>query len=204
MTLKHLARLADHFPLVLASGSPRRFELLSETGVTFERIVPDLEEARLPGESPFEYAVRLAEDKALAVAARVNDGALCLGSDTVVALGETNLEKPTDDQDAIRILSVLSGKKHVVCTALALAQEDRLIVSGYETTDVFFNVVTEQQIRDYVKTGEPADKAGAYGIQGMGAFLVDRIDGNLDTVIGLPRKLLNTLARDAAKILQVR
>jgi septum formation protein len=203
MTLKHLADLTKHFPLVLASGSPRRFELLTETGVPFSRIIPDLEEARQPHESPFAYAKRLAEDKALAVAGRVDNGAVCLGSDTVVALGEENLEKPIDDNDAFRILSLLSGKQHVVCTALAFAHKDRLITSGYETTKVFFNLVTEQQIRDYVKTGEPADKAGAYGIQGMGAFLVDRIDGNLDTVIGLPRNLLNTLARDAANILQV-
>ena len=203
MTLKHLAALTNHFPLVLASGSPRRFELLTESGITFSRVVPDLEEARQPGESAYEYAVRLAEDKALAVANRLNNGALCLGSDTVVVLGDENLEKPVDPEDAFRILSRLSGRQHVVCTALAFARAGETVVSGFETTDVFFNVVSEQQIRDYINTGEPADKAGAYGIQGMGAFLVDRIDGNLDTVIGLPRKLLDSLARDAAIILQV-
>ena len=203
MTLKHLSALVEQFPLVLASGSPRRLELLTETGVAFRRIVPDLEEERQPGESAYEYAVRLAEDKALAVAKRVDNGELCLGSDTVVVLGDENLEKPIDHDDALRILTLLSGKQHVVCTALAFARRGELVVSGYETTDVFFNLVSEQQIRDYVKTGEPADKAGAYGIQGMGAFLVDRIEGNLDTVIGLPRKLLDGLARDAAKILQV-
>ena len=203
MTAPHLKRLADHFPLVLASGSPRRFELLTEMGVPFERIVPDLEEAREPGEGPYDYALRLAEDKALAVCSRTDNGAICIGSDTVVALGDDNLEKPVDENDALRILSTLSGQSHVVCTALALARSGEIVVSGYDTTKVMFNLVSEQQIRDYIKTGEPADKAGAYGIQGMGAFLVDRIEGNLDTVIGLPRNLLDSLARDALKKLQI-
>lgn len=203
MTYDHLHTLAKHAPIILASGSPRRFELLSEIGVPFEKIVPDLEEARGDGEGPFDYALRLAEDKARAVASRTNNGAICIGSDTVVALGDDNLEKPVDEEDAFRILSTLAGRTHVVCTALALARGNEVIVSAYDTTEVKFNLVTEKQIRDYIKTGEPADKAGAYGIQGMGAFLVDSIDGNLDTVIGLPRNLLNSLARDALKKLQI-
>jgi septum formation protein len=197
MTFDHLARLAAEYRVVLASGSPRRFDLLTETGIEFERIVPDLEEAREPGEPVFDYAHRLAIDKALKVSAELEDDRIAVGCDTIVVLGERLLEKPSDEKHAFEILMTLAGHQHIVCTALALAKGTRKVVSGYDTTKVFFNPVTPDQVKDYIATGEPMDKAGAYGIQGMGAFLVDRIEGNLDTVIGLPRKLLDTLARDA-------
>ncbi|MBD3402541.1 septum formation protein Maf [candidate division GN15 bacterium] len=197
MTYRHLAELADRHPLILASGSPRRFDLLTETGVVFQRIVPDLEEVRADGERPFDYAVRLARDKALMVGRGLRPDTFALGCDTIVALGDVILEKPTDKKVAHQTLRTLSGQEHVVCTALAFVREEQVVVSGYETTRVLFNEVTDHQIEAYIETGEPMDKAGAYGIQGMGAFLVDRIEGNLDTVIGLPRNLLDSLARDA-------
>ncbi|MDX9857197.1 MAG: Maf family protein [candidate division Zixibacteria bacterium] len=196
MTYRHLRELAHSHPLVLASGSPRRFDLLTELGIPFQRIVPDLEEVRDPGEPPFDYAVRLAEDKALMVGRGLLPSAIALGCDTVVVLGDSILEKPANANEAFGCLRTLSGKQHVVCTALAFVQEERLLVSAYDTTKVFFNEITDRQIEEYIGTGEPMDKAGAYGIQGMGSFLVDRIDGNLDTVIGLPRNLLDSLARD--------
>ena len=105
------------------------------------------------------------------------------------------LGKPSDEEEAFRTLSTLASKQHTVCTALAVADRNGILASGYELTDVWFNKVSDRQIRDYIASGEPMDKAGAYGIQGMGAFLVDRLEGNLDTVIGFPRKLLESLAQ---------
>ena len=112
----------------------------------------------------------------------------------MVLAGEV-LGKPADEQDAVRILSQLANKRHIVCTALAICGKQGMLSSGYEVTEVFFNNVAPDQIREYVASGEPMDKAGAYGIQGMGAFLVDTIKGNLDTVIGFPRVLLDDLSR---------
>jgi septum formation protein len=165
-----------------------------ETGVAFERIVPSIDEYQIPGEDPFDFALRLAEEKALAVDEDVNDGRMILGCDTIVVLDNNILGKPSDAAEAFETLRTLSGKQHEVCTAAAFATESRVLASGYSSTRVFFNSVADAQIREYIETGEPADKAGAYGIQGMGAFLVDRIEGCLDTVIGLPRNLLDRLS----------
>ncbi|UCD64137.1 MAG: septum formation protein Maf [Candidatus Zixiibacteriota bacterium] len=170
-------------------------KLLSETGVSFARIIPDLEEAPFEGEHPYNFAERLARDKALQVARRSEAGDAVIGCDTVVVLEGEVLGKPANESDAYEILSRLSGKRHVVCTALAIAEHSGILASGYELTEVRFNKVTAEQIREYIATGEPMDKAGAYGIQGMGAFLVDSIKGELDTVIGFPRTLLERLAK---------
>jgi septum formation protein len=196
MKYNHIRRLADRWPLVLGSGSPRRVALLGETGVKFTQIIPNLEEPRHPDETPFAYAQRLAEDKALRVAEQVEPDHLVIGSDTIVVWDDRIFYKPGDESEAFEILLILSGRKHVVCTALALTLNRQLLASAYELTAVRFNSVTAEQIRGYIATGEPMDKAGAYGIQGMGAFLVDRIEGNLDNVIGLPRVLLNRLAAE--------
>jgi septum formation protein len=169
-------------------------QLLAESDIRFRQVIPDLEEAIQPGEQPYVYARRLAEDKALAVAAKVGDDSLVIGCDTIVVLDELVLEKPKDEADARRILSLLSGHKHVVCSALAIAQGRNVLASGYDLTNVYFNTLSTEAIARYIASGEPMDKAGAYGIQGMGAFLVDRIEGNLDTVVGLPRMLLEDLA----------
>jgi len=193
MTYPDLLRLSSLFQFVLGSRSPRRVELLREIGVNFLQRIPDIEESPNPGEPPYQYAVRLAEEKALEIATDCSDGEIVLGCDTIVVLDDHILEKPIDQDDAHRLLSTLSGKRHVVCSALALADRSGLLKSGYELTAVHFHQVTSQQIRDYIHTGEPMDKAGAYGIQGMGSFLVDRIEGNLDTVVGLPRSLLDRL-----------
>lgn len=194
MTVERLKELAERYRLVLGSGSPRRVRLLGETGVTFEQIIPDIKEDHHSEEPPYDFAERIAGEKALWVAERVEAEDVIIGCDTIVVLGDQLLGKPTDQANALRILSSLSGQQHVVCTGVALAHRRAVVVSGYELTKVFFNDVDGQRLREYIASGEPMDKAGAYGIQGMGAFLVDRIDGQLDNVIGLPRLLLDSLA----------
>lgn len=195
MTSPYLAELASRRKLILASGSPRRLQLLSETGLAFRRIIPAVTEIQQDHEPPYEFALRLAQEKALSIASGLNSNEVVIGCDTIVVLGSRVLGKPRDEQDAFRILSDLSGAEHVVCTAVALVAVEGILAADYDLTRVFFNQVTPDQIREYVASGEPLDKAGAYGIQGMGAFLVDRIEGHLDNVIGLPRKLLDELAR---------
>ena len=200
MNFRYIRQLAEKRPVILGSSSPRRFRLLTDTGIDFHQVTPLTDENLKPDEAPYAYAKRLAEEKALEVSAQ-HDGQLVIGADTVVLLEGEVLGKPDDDDDAFRILTTLSGKKHEVCTALALVESSRLLSSGYEITEVFFNSLEETRIRDYIATGEPNDKAGAYGIQGIGAFLVDRINGNLDNVIGFPCTLLETLAREAIDLL---
>ncbi|UCE24877.1 MAG: septum formation protein Maf [Candidatus Zixiibacteriota bacterium] len=195
MKYKYLTRLADKYEIVLGSRSPRRLKLLKETGIHFKQIIPNLEEDQLPGEPPYEFAERLARDKALEISQQLTDRQLVIGCDTIVVLQNRVLGKPADQDEAFNILSSLAGKSHIVCTALALADRSGILTSGYELTSVIFNSVTPRQIKDYIASGEPMDKAGSYGIQGMGAFLVDSIEGNLDTVIGFPRELLECLAK---------
>ncbi len=194
MTVDNLRLLAQRCKLILGSGSPRRLHLLREAGVAFEQVVPEIEEHSSSNEHPYEFAERLACEKALWVAEQVDPEAVVIGCDTVVVLDNRPLGKPVDESDALAILKSLSGRQHVVCTAVALAGAGKAVISGYELTKVYFNEVSESQITEYIRTGEPMDKAGAYGIQGMGAFLVDRIEGQLDNVIGLPRLLLDNLA----------
>jgi septum formation protein len=189
-----LRQLAARYELILGSRSPRRVSLLEELRLPFTQIIPDLEEDRRLGEHPYDYARRLAEDKARLVGRNTTPQQIVLGCDTVVVMGDCVLGKPADTEEALRTLTALSGKKHVVCTALALARGETVLASGYELTTVVFNSVTAEQIRNYIATGEPMDKAGAYGIQGMGSFLVDSTEGNLDNVVGLPRTLLERLA----------
>ncbi len=195
MKFKYLTELAAKYELVLGSRSPRRVRLLHEIGIPFTQIIPDLEETREPGEEPYAFATRLAEDKAKLVGQETNSHQVVIGSDTIVLLGDQLLGKPESADNAFEILWTLAGKKHVVCTALALYARGKILASGYELTDVYFNEVKPEQVWEYIATGEPMDKAGAYGIQAEGAFLVDRISGNLDNVIGLPRHLLEDLAR---------
>ena len=195
MKHKYLTRLAEKYEIVLGSRSPRRLKLLKETGIHFTQIIPNLEEDQLPDEPPYEFAERLARDKALEISQQLTDRQLVIGCDTIVVLENRVLGKPVDPDDAFKILSSLAGKRHVVCTALAIADNTGILTSGFELTNVIFNAVTPQQIKDYIASGEPMDKAGSYGIQGMGAFLVDSIEGNLDTVIGFPRELLECLAK---------
>lgn len=194
MTFEKLHQLANIKKLILGSASPRRVELLGEIGVAFRQMPSGVEEHNNDGGKPYEMAKQLAEAKALFLSGKLNENELVIGADTVVELNGKSVGKPINKQDAMQILVSLSGKKHTVCTALAFADNKEILASGYELTDVFFNEVSKAQLENYIETGEPLDKAGAYGIQGMGGFLVDRIQGSQDNVVGLPRRLLEQLA----------
>lgn len=178
--------------IVLASASPRRAELLHQIGVDFRVHPVDIDEATLPTEAPEDYVCRLAREKARAGLAAVNSaGARVLGSDTTVVLGSRILSKPADEAEARRMLARLSGREHRVLTAVALAFEDECRVELVETR-VVFRALGEEEIRAYVATGEPMDKAGGYGIQGRGGMFVRYIEGSYSAVVGLP---LNETAR---------
>lgn len=169
--------------LVLASGSPRRRDILAALGLTFTVRRPDLEETIVPGESPESAVLRLAEKKADSVS--VAPGELVLAADTVVVLDGDLLGKPADDREAIEMLMRLSGCSHEVFTGLALRVERRT-VSMVTRTEVTFRSFDRVECEAYVATGEPLDKAGAYGIQGFGSALVECIHGDFFNVMGLP------------------
>jgi len=171
--------------LYLASGSPRRQELLTQLGVSFERIVTGIEEQRAEGESAQQYVSRLAREKALAGVAQVPRDLPVLGADTIVILNGEVLEKPHDDEQAFKMLSKLSGQTHQVMTAVALADRQQ-VLDCLVVTDVTFRVLTEEDIAGYIASGEPMDKAGAYGIQGLGGCFVRKINGSYHAVVGLP------------------
>ncbi len=171
--------------LYLASGSPRRQELLTQLGVAFERIVTGIEEKRAEGESAQQYVSRLAREKALAGVAQVPRDLPVLGADTIVILNGEVLEKPHDDEHAFKMLSKLSGHTHQVMTAVALADRQQ-VLDCLVVTEVTFRVLTEEDIAGYIASGEPMDKAGAYGIQGLGGCFVRKINGSYHAVVGLP------------------
>ena len=174
--------------VVLASQSPRRRQLLSLIGIEHEVRPANIDETYLTGEEPRAHAVRLARGKAAAIA--VPD-AVTIGSDTIVVVDGDVLGKPRDEDEAARMLSRLSGRSHTVITAVAVHWREAM-VSDAEEVGVTFRVLRERDIRGYIATGEPMDKAGAYGIQGYGATIVERVDGDYFSVMGLP---LNRLVR---------
>lgn len=180
-------------PLVLASASPRRRELLSSLGLTFTIAPADVDESLLPGEDPFDAAERLAREKAAAAARNADAGALVIAADTLVVLEHRALGKPRDRGDAARMLRALSGKRHEVVTGVALARGGRT-VSGREVTEVLFAPMSEAEIARYVASGEPDDKAGAYAIQGIAGLFIERVEGSPSNVVGLPVRLVGTLA----------
>ena len=171
--------------LYLASGSPRRQELLTQLGLSFERLVPGIEERRLPQESAGHYVARLAREKAQAGVALASRDLPVLGADTIVILNGEVLEKPRDAAHAAEMLRMLSGKTHQVMTAVALADK-QLTLDCLVVTEVTFRLLSEQDIASYVASGEPLDKAGAYGIQGLGGCFVRKINGSYHAVVGLP------------------
>jgi septum formation protein len=174
--------------IVLASASPRRRELLAQIGLTAAVVPADVDEAVLPGETPASHVVRLSEAKALTVASRCTvAGRFFLGSDTVVVRDGVILGKPADAAEAAAMLRSLSGRGHDVVSGYAVHdRESGRTISGVVTTRVWFKALTEQEIAGYIATGEPFDKAGAYAIQGRGAFMVPRIEGSYPNVVGLP------------------
>ncbi len=189
--------------LVLASASPRRAELLRNAGIAFRVEVPNLEEAPLPGEAPDAYARRLARDKARVVAPRC-PGEFVLAADTVVVVGDVLLEKPLDPADAARMLRLLSGRSHRVTTGVCLllleTRNEKLETLfedvRSETTQVTFALLREEEIQAYVATGQPLDKAGAYGIQEFASRFVTRVHGCYFNVVGLPLSLVYRMLRE--------
>ena len=168
--------------LILASGSPRRGELLRQAGLDFEIIVPQIDEAPLPGEKPAEFVCRTAREKAESISA---DGAVILAADTAVVDGDRILGKPTDAKNAAAMLRSLSGHSHEVMTGVCIRFSDRTECFHIETRVTFRNL-SEEEIVAYVSTKEPMDKAGAYAIQGGAAKMVRRVDGSYSNVVGLP------------------
>jgi|SRR5215208_3291247 len=179
---------------VLASQSPRRRQLLELVGIHHEVQPADVDESVRAGELPEQYAERVAREKVDHVGKSEPD-ALVVGADTIVVIDEIILGKPRDAGDAARMLRMLSGRSHTVMTAVA-ARLDGKTVSGVEIVDVTFLPLDDERIARYIATGEPMDKAGAYGIQGYGATLVRRIDGDYFAVMGLSLVRLVALLRE--------
>jgi septum formation protein len=181
-------------PIVLASGSPRRKQLLEMLRIPFRVIPPDVDEHVLPGETPDAYVTRLSRAKAQAVAARA-PGEVILAADTTVVLGGKIFEKPTSPQHAVEMLEQLQGRTHEVLTAVAVAENGRL-EQALDVSRVTFRSNDRRTLEEYVATGEPLDKAGAYAIQGLGAPLIERVEGDFFGVMGLPLRLaLDLLAK---------
>jgi septum formation protein len=170
--------------LILASRSPRRAELLTAAGIEFSVSAASIDETPRAGESPRDYVLRLAAEKARAI-----EGDLVLAADTTVVLCNEIMGKPADAADAARMLRALSGKRHEVLTGVALKRAGKIALD-IASTAVWFAPLSEREITDYVASGEPMDKAGAYGIQGLASKFIDRIDGSYSNVVGLPIALV--------------
>lgn len=181
--------------LVLASVSPRRREILETLGLVFEIRAADVDESLASGESPYDAAERLAREKAERVSASA-PGAVVVAADTIVVFEGRALGKPADREDAVRMLRELSGRRHEVVTGLAVAR-DAALRSGRDVTGVVIASMTEEEIRLYVASGEPDDKAGAYALQGIGGVFIERVEGSPSNVIGLPVRLLARLLGEA-------
>jgi septum formation protein len=176
-------------PLILASGSARRRDLLREAGFRFRVLAPEIEEATLPGESPETRTRRLAIQKAEAVARRSPPGSWILAADTVVLIDHETLGKPRDIEEAASMLLRLAGRAHVVITGFALAragEEPLRAACGIEASRVHMRAVSRPEALAYATTGEPMDKAGAYALQGIGARFVEEVEGSRSNVVGLP------------------
>lgn len=170
--------------IVLASGSPRRQELLRRMGITdFTVRVPDVEEYFPAGLTPEETVCYISREKSQAVASGADE--IVITADTMVFLDDKKLGKPADEAEALAMLTALQGRHHTVCTGVTVRQGDRFLTES-ETTEVYFRPVSREEILAYIRTGEPMDKAGAYGIQEKGALLVEGIRGDYFNVMGLP------------------
>ena len=185
--------------LILASSSPRRQELLREIGIPFQVHAANINEDQIPREDPMAYALRLAREKAKAVAVQYPHSYV-LGADTIVVVDGEVLGKPIDHADAARMLRVLSGRGHEVTTAVSIVVPNKaapgtLVETRASTTKVYFRELSEDEIQRYVAGGEPMDKAGAYAIQGGASRWTDRIEGEFSNVVGLPLSLVTDMLR---------
>ncbi len=183
--------------IILASGSPRRKQILEQIGLTFKVFPSDVEEIIEPQEDICRLVEQLALMKAEDVARKVIPGSLVIGADTVVASERGILGKPVNEEEAFDMLNLLSGRTHTVLTGIAVVDilHNKKLVS-HEKTEVIFRPVSEREIWAYINTGEPMDKAGAYGIQGKGALFVERINGCYFNVVGLPVSRLYAVLRE--------
>ena len=184
--------------LILASSSPRRQELFAQTGLSFSVAAANINEDLLPNEAAAAYVQRLAEEKAQAIwnanqsADSIDDPLIVLGADTCVVADGNILGKPTDTADARRMLELLSGRTHAVLTGLAVIGS-RKIVRDVEITQVTFNQLNDREIAQYIASGEPMDKAGAYAIQGGASLWANRIEGEYSSVVGLPLSVVTEM-----------
>lgn len=184
--MNYPAAMNSILPIILASASPRRADLLRQAGIDFIAMPADVDERCLPNEEPDNHVIRLATEKARVVADKFEHG-LVIGADTVVVVDGRILGKPVDRAEAVSMLRLLSGRGHRVMTGLALANAgSREVLCHVEITDVFFRELGDREIDAYVNSGEPMDKAGAYGIQEKGVFFVRRVEGCYNNVVGLP------------------
>ena len=172
--------------IVLASGSPRRQELLQRIGITdFDVRVPQTEETYPAGLSPRETVEYISREKSDAAAALCPAWSTAITPDPLVLMHAARLGTPAYEADALRMLTALQGRRHTVCTGVTVRRGDEILTES-ESTDVYFRPAAEAELRGYIRTGEPMDKAGAYGVQGLGALLVERLDGDFFNVMGLP------------------
>lgn len=170
--------------IVLASASPRRQELLQRIGITdFTVRVPDADESYDPSLSPQDIVCHISRQKSLALPSAEDE--IVITADTMVFLDDARLGKPVDEDDALRMLTALQGRCHTVRTGVTVRQGDHILTES-ETTEVWFRSASESELRAYIATKEPMDKAGAYGVQGRGALLVERLNGDFFNVMGLP------------------
>jgi septum formation protein len=183
--------------LVLASRSPRRAELLTAAGIPFVVRAADIDETPRPGELPRDYVLRMAEEKARAV--HIAESEIVLAADTTVVLGTEILGKPVDATDAVRMLTALAGQRHEVLTGVCILRSDGRIALEVASTAVWFSAMSADEIDDYVASGEPLDKSGAYAIQGIASRWVERIEGSYGNVVGLPVALAYRLLREVAR-----
>ena len=173
--------------IILASSSPRRKELLQSVGIKLEVIAPSSDESLLLNENPKDYALRLASEKAISVSRNLDGAFLVIGADTIVVVDDEILGKPANEEEARSMLSRISGRAHHVLTAFSIAQpKNEILHSEVVDTRVRVKTLEPEEIEGYIKTGEPMDKAGAYGIQGIGAFMIKGIEGSYTNVVGLP------------------
>ncbi len=185
--LPELADYTEKVELVLASRSPRRSEILRQAGIPFVVRAAEVDETPLAGESPEDYVRRVAELKALAVEAGVEEQVL--GADTTVVIDGEMLGKPADAGDARRMLELLSGRRHEVLTGICLKRGGE-VIRDWAATSVWFVAMRAEEIEEYVASGEPMDKAGGYAIQGLGSKFIEKIDGCYFNVVGLPVSLV--------------
>ena len=180
--------------IVLASGSPRRQELLHRIGIDeFTIRVPQVEESYPDDLSPEQIVSYISRKKSLAVPSGNEE--IVITADTMVFLDDKRLGKPRDEADALIMLTALAGRHHTVCTGVTVRCGEQLITRA-QSTEVHFREATQEELRAYIRSGEPMDKAGAYGVQGQGALLVERIDGDFFNVMGLPVLLLSRMLRE--------